>query len=116
MIIDADRIAGRTRVHLECGQELFIPYVTTSAGQPLQVRISPGDILLSTQRPQGISAANIIPGTIRQIGRSDGQAMVAVDAGAVFYVRLTASAVDRLKLVEDDPVFLIMKTHSFRIL
>jgi molybdate transport system ATP-binding protein len=116
MIIDTDRIAGRTRVHVESGQELFIPYVAKSAGQPLQVRISPGDILLSTERPKGISAGNIIPGIIRCIGRSDGQAMVAVDAGAEFYVRLTVSAVDRLKLIEDDPVFLIMKTHSFRIL
>jgi hypothetical protein len=31
-------------------------------------------------------------------------------------VRLTASAVDRLQLIEGNPVFLIMKTHSFRIL
>jgi molybdate transport system ATP-binding protein len=116
MIIDTDRIAGRTRVHVESGQELFIPYVAKSTGQPLQVRISPGDILLSTERPKGISAGNIIPGIIRHIGRSDGQAMVVVDAGAEFYVRLTVSAVDRLKLIEDDPVFLIMKTHSFRIL
>jgi molybdate transport system ATP-binding protein len=116
MIIDTDRIAGQTRVHVESGLELFVPYVAKSAGQPLQVRISPGDILLSTERPKGISAGNIIPGIIRRIGRSDGQAMVAVDAGAEFYVRLTVSAVDRLKLIEDDPVFLIMKTHSFRIL
>jgi hypothetical protein len=41
---------------------------------------------------------------------------VVVDAGAEFYVRLTASAVDKLELIEDHPVFLIMKTHSFRIL
>lgn len=116
MIIDADRIAGRTRVHLESGQELFVPYVAKSAGQTLQVRISPGDILISTERPKGISAGNIIPGFIRSIGRSDGQAMVVVDAGAEFYVRLTASAIDRLELIEDYPVFLVMKTHSFRIL
>lgn len=116
IIKDGDQPAGRTRVRLESGEELFIPYIGKSEGQTLQVRISPGDILISTQRPEGISAANIIPGIIRQIGLSDGQAMVAVDAGAEFYVRLTAAAVDRLKLIEDDPVFLIMKTHSFRIL
>jgi molybdate transport system ATP-binding protein len=116
MIIDPDRCAGRTRVRLESGQELFVPYIAKSVGQPLQVRISPGDILIGTERPEGISAANIIPGIIRSIEGSDGQAMVAVDAGAEFYVRLTASAVERLNLIEDLPVFLIMKTHSFRIL
>jgi molybdate transport system ATP-binding protein len=116
MILDPDRVAGRTRVRLESGQELFIPYIAESASQPLQVRISPADILICTQRPDGISAANIIPGIIQRIGRYNGQALIAVDAGAEFYVRLTASAVDRLKLIEDGPVFLIMKTHSFRIL
>jgi molybdate transport system ATP-binding protein len=116
MIIDPDRCAGRTRVRLESAQELFVPYIAKCVGQPLQVRISPGDILISTERPEGISAANIIPGIIRSIEGSDGQAMVAVDAGAEFYVRLTASAVERLNLIEDLPVFLIMKTHSFRIL
>jgi molybdate transport system ATP-binding protein len=116
MIINADRVAGRTRVQLDSGQELFVPYVARAAGQPLQVRISPGDILISTERPEGISAGNIIPGFIRRIVRSDGQAMAVVHAGAEFYVRLTASAVDKLKLIEDHPVFLIMKTHSFRIL
>ena len=116
VIIEPDGLAGRTRVRLESGQELFVPYIARSAGQPLQVRISPGDILISTERPKAISAANIISGTIRSIERSNGQAMIALDAGAEFYVRLTASAVERLKLIEELPVFLIMKTHSFRIL
>ncbi|HUC97185.1 MAG TPA: molybdenum ABC transporter ATP-binding protein [Candidatus Polarisedimenticolaceae bacterium] len=116
VIIEPDGLAGRTRVRLESGQELFVPYIARSAGQPLQVRISPGDILISTERPKAISAANIISGSIRSIETSNGQAMIALDAGAEFYVRLTASAVERLKLIEELPVFLIMKTHSFRIL
>ena len=116
VIIEPDGLAGRTRVRLESGQELFVPYIARSAGQPLQVRVSPGDILISTERPKAISAANIISGSIRSIETSNGQAMIAVDDGVEFYVRLTASAVERLKLIEELPVFLIMKTHSFRIL
>ena len=116
VIIEPDGLAGRTRVRLESGQELFVPYIARSVGQPLQVRISPGDILISTERPKAISAANIISGSIRSIETSNGQAMIALDAGAEFYVRLTASAVERLKLIEELPVFVIMKTHSFRIL
>jgi hypothetical protein len=42
--------------------------------------------------------------------------MITVFAGDEFYVRLTASAVGRLQLVEQAPVFLIMKTRSFRSL
>jgi molybdate transport system ATP-binding protein len=114
--VDSDRTAGRTRVRLTSGQELFIPYVPQSAGVRLQVRISASDILVSTQSPEGISAGNILPGTIKSIEIRDGQAMITVMAGAEFYVRLTASAVNRLRLVEQHRVFLIMKTHSFRLL
>lgn len=115
-IADSARAAGRTRVRLESGQELFIPYVPQSASGPLQVRISASDILVSTQRPEGISAGNVLPGTIKNITVRDGQAMITVKAGAEFFVRLTTSAVERLRLGEQHPVFLIMKTHSFRIL
>jgi molybdate transport system ATP-binding protein len=115
-IADSARAAGRTRVRLESGQELFIPYVPQRASGPLQVRIGASDILVSTQRPEGISAGNVLPGTIKNITVRDGQAMVTVNAGAEFFVRLTTSAVERLRLREQHPVFLIMKTHSFRIL
>jgi molybdate transport system ATP-binding protein len=115
MIVDSDRAAGRTRVRLESGQELFIPYVPQSASRPLQVRINASDILVSTQRPEWISAGNILPGTIKSIRLLDGQALITVIGGAEFYVRLTASAVNRLRLVEEESVFLIMKTHSFRV-
>jgi molybdate transport system ATP-binding protein len=115
-ITDSDRTAGRTRVRLQSGEDLLIPYVSQSPSGPLQVGISASDILVSTQRPDGISAGNILPGTIKSIRFLDGQAMITVTAGAEFYVRLTASAVNKLRLVEQFPVFLIMKTHSFRIL
>jgi molybdate transport system ATP-binding protein len=113
--VDSDPAAGRTRVRLTSGQELFIPYIPHSARRPLQVRISASDILVSTQRPEWISAGNILPGTIKNIRLLDGQALITVIGGAEFYVRLTASAVNRLQLVEEESVFLIMKTHSFRV-
>lgn len=114
--LDSGRAAGRTRVRSVSGQELFIPYIPQSPSGPFQVGISASDILVSTQRPEGISAGNILPGIIKSIGLFDGQAMITVIAGAEFYVRLTASTVNRLRLAEQDPVFLIMKTHSFRLL
>ena len=115
-ITELDWSAGRTQVRLPSGQELFVPYVSQSADAPLQVGISASDILISTQRPDGISAGNILPGTVNTIRFLQGQAMITVTAGAEFYVRLTASAVNRLRLVEQTPVFLIMKAHSFRVL
>ena len=114
--VESDANAGRTKVRLQDGQELFIPYLQKPEGRTIQIRISADDILVATKRPEGISAGNVLPGTVRRIDMMDGQAMVTVAAGDEFYARLTASAVDRLGLAEETPVFLIMKTRSFRSL
>ena len=78
--------------------------------------IAADDIIVATQSPEGISAANVLPGTIRTIDLLEGQAMLTVFAGEEFYVRLTATAVQQLGLVEDCHVFLIMKARSFHLL
>jgi len=114
--VESDLEAGRTKVRLQTGQELFIPYLSQPENKMIQIRISADDILVAIERPQGISAGNVLPGTVRRIDAIDGQAMVTVAAGEEFYARLTASAVKRLDLQEETPVFLIMKTCSFRCL
>ena len=114
--VAAEHDAGRSRVRLRTGEELFIPYLAPPSSRKLQIRIGADDIIVATQRPEGISAGNLLQGTIRGIDVIDGQVMLTVLAGEEFYVRLTAAAVDRLGLREDDGVFLIMKTRSFRLL
>ena len=114
--VESDAEAGRTKVRLQTGQELFIPYLSVPEKKTIQIRISADDILVAIKPPEGISAGNILPGTVRRIDAIDGQAMVTVAAGDEFSARLTASAVKRLGLVEKTPVFLIMKTRSFRSL
>ena len=114
--VDSDTKAGRSKVRLQSGEELFIPVLPQSPNRPLQIRISADDIIVATQNPEGISAANVLPGTIRTIDFLDGQAMLTVFAGEEFYVRLTAGAVSRLALRDDSRVFLIMKTRSFHLL
>jgi len=114
--VESDPEAGRTKVRLQAGQELFIPYLPRPGSHTVQIRISADDILVAIKRPEGISAGNVLPGTVRRIDTIDGQAMVTVAAGDDFYALLTVSAVKRLGLVEKTPVFLIMKTRSFRSL
>src|ERR1051325_93628 len=114
--IDSDKASGRSRVRLSSGAEIFVPYRPPSARNTLQVRVRADDILVGTQRPEGISAGNILPGTVRAVDTIDDQALVRVDAGEDFCVRLTAGAVTRLALDAGSPVFLIIKTRSFHIL
>jgi len=51
------RIASTT-VHLET------PLADVEVGRPVRIAIRAGDILIATERPHGISARNVIPGTI----------------------------------------------------
>ena len=113
---ESNREAGTTRVRLASGGELLIPYVQRQADASLQIRVSADDILVATERPMGISAGNVLSGTVHRIESLDGEAMLTVLAGEEFLVRLTASAVMRLSLMENTPVYLIIKTRSFRVL
>jgi len=114
--IDADPKAGRTRVRLECGRELFIPFMARPKESSLQVRIRGDDILLATHRPAGISAGNVLDGVVLDIEIVEGQAIIKVDAAAIFTVRLTMGAVQTLGLANGQSVFLIIKTRACVVL
>jgi molybdopterin-binding protein len=58
----------------------------------------------------------VLPGKIQNIESINDQAVLTVDAGDVFYVTLTPSAVAKLNLRDGTPVFLIIKARSFRFL
>jgi molybdate transport system ATP-binding protein len=112
---ESHRESGTTEVRLVSGTKIIIPYVQPPSNASLQIRVSADDILIATEKPNGISAANILPGIIRTLEAFDGDVMLTVFAGDEFFVRLTAAAVNRLNLKEQTPVFLIIKTRSFRV-
>jgi molybdate transport system ATP-binding protein len=114
--VESDSQSGGTKVRLQTGEELVIPYMQKPANNFMQIRIGADDILIAKVRPKQISASNVLDGVVRRIDMLDGQAVLTVLAGEEFYVRLTAAAVSRLGLIEDSRVFLIMKARSFHLL
>jgi molybdate transport system ATP-binding protein len=114
--VESDAHTGRTRIRLSSGTDLFIPYLSQPDNGSLQIRVSADDILVATEHPIGISAGNVLHGTVGKIEIVDGDAILTVLAGEEFLVRITAAAVTRLGLAENTPVFLIIKTRSFRML
>jgi molybdate transport system ATP-binding protein len=105
------RLAGASDVDLET------PLVRAEVGSRLRVGIQAGDLLLATEAPQGLSARNILPGTIRQLTQRDVIVSALVDCGGIeFAVHLTLAARDGLKLGVGKKVWVVVKTHSCHVM
>ncbi|MBF9041017.1 molybdenum ABC transporter ATP-binding protein [Rhodobacterales bacterium LSUCC0387] len=93
---------------------LFVPRLSGDLGRKLQLRIAAHEVILATQKPQGISALNVIEGTIHSIRSGDGPAvLVAVDTklGRIL-ARVTRRSAHLLGLDEGRAVYAILKTLS----
>ncbi len=97
------------------GAEIEAPLAHGDAGERVRLAIRAGDILLAVEEPRGLSARNILRGRLTSLTREGPTVHAVVDAGARFQVHLTPGARDALRLAAGDPVWLIIKTHSFRI-
>ena len=114
--IESDAAGGTSRVRLASGVELCIPFALRPSGLRCQIHVSADDILIATQRPIGISAANVLAGKIQSMASIAGETILTITAGEEFFVAVTSSAVTRLGLRENLPVFLVIKTRSLRLL
>ena len=92
--------------------EVELPLGYAAVGDRLQVAIRAGDILLATQRPVGLSARNILEGTIESVELRGASVDCCVNAGAMFLVRVTPGALRALELAVGQKVWLVIKTHS----
>jgi molybdate transport system ATP-binding protein len=95
--------------------ELEIPLADVEVGAAVRLAIRAGDILLANQEPRGLSARNVLPGTLAFLVREGATVVARVDAGVFFTVHLTPSAVETLHLRQKSAVWLVVKTHSCRL-
>jgi len=110
--------AERGTMTCRIGKKLDIetPLVRGESGATLRVGIRAGDILLATEAPRGLSARNVLPGTIRRLGEMAGIVSVFVDCGVTFEVHLTIAAREALALAAGKNVWVVIKTHSCHLL
>jgi molybdate transport system ATP-binding protein len=92
--------------------DLETPLVDTDTGHRLRVAIRAGDILVATERPHGLSARNVIPGTIEAVSRQGTIVRARVDVGIPIEVHLTPTSTETLDLHLGRHVWLVIKTHS----
>ena len=97
--------------------ELETPLVRAEVGSRLRVGVRAGDLLLATEKPRGLSARNILPGTIVRIEQRDVIIAAMVDCGGTeFEVHLTLAARDALQLGPGKSVWVVAKTHSCHLM
>lgn len=101
---------------LPSGPALETPLVRVTADSSLRVGIRAGDILLATNRPEGLSARNILSGKIVTLERRDVMIAAMVDVGVAMEVHLTLAARDALELTPGRDVWLIVKTYSCQLM
>jgi molybdate transport system ATP-binding protein len=122
-IFDASVVAlhedrGTMVCHLRSGTvELETPLVRAEVGSLLRVGVRAGDLLLATEKPRGLSARNVLPGTIRRLQQRDVIISATVDCGGTeFEVHLTLAARDALQLGPGKSVWVVVKTHSCHLM
>ncbi len=91
---------------------LFLPQVAAAIGSTVRVRIPAHDVMLSLQRPQGISALNILPVTVVSVHHGDGPGVaVALLSGTdKLLARLTRRSTDALGLCAGLACFAVVKS------
>jgi len=104
---------GVMRVRLSGSEtELEVPLGYAEAGNRVHIAIRAGDILLASRRPEGLSARNVLDGTIASVETNGTTVVCRVTAGAMFLVHVTPGAARSLELAAGQHVWLVVKTHS----
>jgi molybdate transport system ATP-binding protein len=94
------------------GQKLLLPLISQPIGSRLRIRIPAHDVILSRQRPEGLSALNVIEGVIERVRPGDGPgAIVSLNtpAGTVL-ARITRRSAAALDLEPGIKCYAIAKT------
>jgi molybdate transport system ATP-binding protein len=113
-VVGTNDASGTMECRLDGDVEIEVPLFAAAPGSTLTLAVRAGDILLANEQPRGLSARNVIRGTLRRL-RTEGRTVVAeVEAGRLFEVHVTPGAVQTLGLRSATDVWLVIKTHSFR--
>ena len=108
---------GVTRVSLSlANRELEIPLSTAPVGESVGVAIRAGDILIASEPPRGLGIQNVLQGTLINLKVRGLICVALVDAGMPLTVQLTPSEARSLRLEKGQPVWLIVKTYSCRLI
>ncbi|MES2144167.1 MAG: molybdenum ABC transporter ATP-binding protein [Pseudomonadota bacterium] len=104
---------GLTRLESSAGP-LWLPQPAARVGDTLRIRILAQDVMLALDRPQSISALNVVPCVVREVLADAGpSALVQLSAGDdTILARITRRSAVSLALAPGTAVFAIIKAVS----
>jgi molybdate transport system ATP-binding protein len=113
-IVDHDAGFGLTRLRAAAG-ELRVPRLELPVGSKVRVRIRARDVMIAVREPVGLSALNVLPGVITEIGPSDGPIVeLRLDCGGdTLIARLTRQSIATLKLSHGTKLYAVIKSVAF---
>ncbi|MEM9230081.1 MAG: molybdenum ABC transporter ATP-binding protein [Pseudomonadota bacterium] len=102
---------GLTEVAVSAGR-MFLPRVDAERGTALRIRVAAQDVILARERPEGLSALNILPARVVSLRRGEGPGMmVQVKAGDDrLLARITQRSAQALELAAGAECYLVIKT------
>ncbi len=112
------RVSGHTEdglTELDAGgQTLLLPRLPRTPGETVRLHVRAQDVMLAVEEPRGISALNVLPGTVAEVRMGDGPgALVQVNTGeARLLARVTQRSVTALGLAPGRLVFAVLKAVS----
>ena len=90
---------------------LFVPLLAAAPGARMRLRIAAEDVMLARDRPQAISALNILPATVTALADAPGGVAVGLMIGPdAAQARITQRSARGLALEPGAQVFAILKT------
>lgn len=107
-----DTAHGLATIRLDGGAAILVPGAAVSPGETVRMRIPARDVMVATVRPEGLSALNILEGTVEGIEPDrEGMASIRIACGGdSIRARITALSVERLGLAPGRAVHAVIKT------
>jgi len=105
--------SGRVRVG---SAEIVTPSAGRPVGEPVIMALGADEIILAISEPSGLSARNVVAGSITELEPVGDGVYASVDIGVPVLVALTHGAVNELSLERGQDVYLVFKTSSIKLL